>query len=378
MDAPRLLLLLQGATPESHPGVVDAVDRLLADGTLAAADVLPWKRPELGDGFWGLADEAVRRLDPDLLLLHHFHAAERVVTDPRPFLERLRRTRPELTVAVSVGDAFADGLGHRVRLPRRLREAATLADVAFASTGGEMLSALASLGPAASLLPLGACQVRFPHDPSPRPAVEHQVVVIGSRNQPRNPLRGYYWGGRRRRRMLEALDAHLGDDLALFGHGWEGLGAWRGPVPFEQQHDVLRRARVVVAPPPFSRGWYYLSNRPMNTMTSRASYVEWRLPGIDHLFRDGEHLFLVEDDEDLARVVDELLAMDEAEREGLARGAAEHVMRHHTQEMRLRSQVATLQRWRDPDERHRGPDLSFVLPEAPAEAVRRHAVANWP
>lgn len=366
----------------SYPGIVDGLDRMVADGTLRGAAVMainPTRAATTHSQFWSEVTSHVRRRGTEFIVLHHYHSPQ--LPDVRSDIERLQALTPTPLVALTNGDPFFDKF-FRPSFPDMFIQAAEVADVVLTTSMGQSADHLAErAGCRTALWPPGACQTRFgavartaPTDP------DFRVVLIGSNNRPRNPLRSYHWYSRRRERLVRQLSRRFGDGFALFGHGWEGVRGWRGPVPYELQQEVCRKAEVVVGGVPFSPSRYYMSDRVFIQIASGVPFVDLRVEGVDSILRDGEHFHLADSIEEVVDRCDDLLARPSAHRREAGLAAAKFIISRHTEEERARSLFRTLLPLR------RSllsgaplplPDLNFLLPEVDAAAESVLATRGW-
>jgi hypothetical protein len=378
---PALLVISRGG----HPGVDDALRRMVADGSLrtarhehvrdrasAAVDAARWRR---------LADQ-VTRDHVEYVVLHHYHHGRPPMPDPRPLMQAVRALPHRPVVALTCGDAFYNGRTGAAH-PPVFRAACAAADVVLNTSMGPTADAIVGYGAErVALWPNGACQVRFgsPAEPYRAATAEFDVVFIGNNNRGRNPFAGYYWYGRRRQQLVRLLADRFGRRFGVFGAGWDELPGAQGPARFDDQLAVCRRARVVVGGVPFSPARYYTSNRPFIQIASGVPFVDWRVEGIDRLLRDGEHWNLVDSAEAMADRCEELLDRPDDEREELGARAAARVADQHTQARRWRQLLKTLRTLREAilDGRPPAPpELGFLLPEVDRAAELPLATRGW-
>lgn len=316
----------------------------------------------------------------DLIVLHHYHAVG--LSDPRPFIDSVRAQEHRPVVGFTGGDAFFNGF-FRPRHPQIFKLTAASADITFNTSMGAVADAIARYGaPRVVLSPNYADLTRF-GKPSERYRplnAEFDVCFVGSNNRSRNPGRSYYWYGRQRENLVRLLTKRFGARFAVFGGGWDGLSSAQGRVPFDQQLEACRRARVVVGGVPYSPARYYTSNRPYQQIMSGVPFVDVAVDGVDRLLRDGEHWHLVGSFDRVADRVDELLCRTDAERVELGEVAADYVRRHHSEESRWRQIVhelgtlrAALRNQTDPPP----PLLQFMLPEVNMQDELPLATRGW-
>lgn len=358
-----LLVLSRGA----HPGVDDAISRMKNDGTLRSGGRIDFGSEEARAPSWAELERTIRIERIEYVVLHHFHSTS--LPDPSKFMRAVRGQEHRPVVGFSGGDSFFNGF-FRPSHPKIFKSASAAADVVFNTSMGKTADVIQGYGAErVSLLPLGACQVRFPlperlYQPS---KAEYDVCFIGSNNRSRHPGHSYFWYSRQREKLVKQLYQRFGERLAVFGAGWGGLPANRGPIPFHEQLNACRSARVVVGGVPYSPARYYMSNRPFVQIMSGVPFVDMAVEGVDAILRDGEHWHLAKSLGDVADRVDEVLARSDSERVEMGYEAARYVAQNHTQEHRWRSLVATLESLRSSivsGSKFATPNLDFLLPEA--------------
>lgn len=374
----RLLFLIQGHKVEDHIGFHDGCLRLLAEGHLHAYRPLPYfgtAATHGWDGCWEQALRLAREIDANAVFLQHYHGA---VPNPTKFIKAVRALPSRPLVAVSSGDSF----GYPFCTPHSLRRAASAADITFVTEAGGYARALARHGARrVVLMPTGCCQVRFSR-PLDRAAwaPDSDLVFVGNLLSVRNPFRYALPAARRRHALVDALWRRYGKRLAVYGHGWDHLPSARGPIAYGQQHDAMRRSRVVVGGYPGGYHDYYMSDRVPTAISSGIPFIDYHIPRVDRIFRDGEHWFLHRDAAGLLALCDRLLDWSDAERLSFGQRAATMILDHHTHYHKMRDMVkimadlaAALAAGRTPALPH----LDFFLPEVDQVGEARHAVVNW-
>jgi hypothetical protein len=268
--------------------------------------------------------------------------------------------------------------------PHSFKVAASLSDIVFMNAMGRAADAVANWGAKNIVLcPNGVCQKRFGSLPSTPESheVDFDVVFIGSNTAPKNFLKGYYWGSKRRRQMIELLAKRYGKKFGLFGNGWAHLDCWQGPVPFSRQLEACQRGRIVFGGyPHVAKEAYYTSDRVFMQICSGIPFVDYHVPKTEQLLRNREHWFLVNDEDALIKACDMLLEQDKSERLGRASKTAEYVMEKHTQYHRMKFMLNTVLTYRRAKELGKlppKPQLDFFLPEVDFAEESKIAIRNW-
>ena len=383
-EAESVLLILQGKEPADHPGIVDGYTRLQRQGRVRRLDIMPVFGPngvQRGAAFWAEVLERALGNGTTLVVFQYYHS--KLLPDPRPAIEALRRLPESPFIVSTLGDAFMNGYLGRPSVPRSFLQAAERSDLVMLTSMGGLADCIARFTSAPIVLsPNGACQVRFP---GPVPSdqtdtLEYDVIFIGSRNASRNPFRPHHHFGRQRERLVNGLSKRFGRRFAVFGKGWDHQRSSQGPIPFDQQAKTARRGRVIVGGVPYSTARYYTSNRPFIQMTSGVPVVDTAVPGVETLLRPGEH-WLLADERSLLKEVERVLELPDERRSAVGAAAAKYVLAHHTQADRVASLLENVRRLRlsrCPTESPTPPYLPFFLSEVNLEKEARSSTRNWP
>ncbi|WP_442544871.1 glycosyltransferase family protein [Arthrobacter sp. KN11-1C] len=163
---------------------------------------------------------------------------------------------------------------------------------------------------------------------------EHDVVVVANRNRPR--FRGHpNW--RDRIDFVTRLQERFGDRLAIYGHGWTGVGAM-GPIEFSRQNEAIRSAWVSANWDHYAHEPQYFSNRlPISLAAGSIHATSWH-PGYEDLFQEETKQFLLYRDSrsGLIDAIEELLSATTPE-ERIQAGirGQEFAYRHYRQDDQL-------------------------------------------
>jgi hypothetical protein len=375
----RLLVLYQADdAARDHPGYYDGFERLVKEGALRAHAAIAYYKvaQQRGwDGLWAEAAQAAQAMKADAIFLHWFHVGK--IPDPTPGILRLKNLPQRPTVFASLGDPF--GRWTR-RVPKCFRVASRLADVSFLTGMGYIAQQLRKWGSRnLVLMPNGCCQVRFAALVQPSDDPQFDVVFIGSRLRPRNPIGHYFRVARRRVQLVEAFTRRYGPRFGLFGLGWEGNPSWRGPVAYKCQHDAYRDAAVALGGLPHAYHDYYTSDRVFIATGSGVPLVDYAVPGVECILQPGVDWWLARDIEGMIAGCDRLLAMSSPERLVLGQRARERTLASHTQYHRCREMVEIVRQVRAARLAGRSaeePKLSFLAPATPGQFAPP-AIVAW-
>ena len=95
----------------------------------------------------------------------------------------------------------------------------------------------------------------------------------------------------------------FGTRFAVYGRGWEGFLRDRGPLPFDRQHEVLRRSWLSVGYDDFPGTPYYFSDRLPIALLSGVAHVAHFHPGYDTIFGNGRELLWAHSLEEIVETV---------------------------------------------------------------------------
>jgi hypothetical protein len=384
VPAESVVLVLQGSSPDAHPGIVDGYERLRRQGVVSAFSVFPVFGPKgvvRGEAFWEEVFKQIVKQAATLIVFHHYHSTS--LPDPSPLLDRIRRLQTRPVLVATLGDAFTNGIFGRFNIPKPFLALANKADLVCLTSMGVMADHVAKFTRAPIiLLPWGVCQVQFSASFVESEQSENQacvVLFVGSRNMSRHPLRGYHWFGRRRASLVESLCKHFGERFRVYGRGWGDLRCSQDAIPFHEQLDVARSATVIVGGIPFSWARYYTSDRPFIHMMSGRPLIDFRLPGVETLLVDRQHWVLSSESEYI-ETVQSVLEWTEGERNEMGRTARAYVLSRHTLAHRVSTLVENVKRirgWRNSgygDE----PFLPYFHEGVDLEKERPLVARHWP
>ncbi len=307
MTSVDLTMLLQGTTVADQIGYHTAFERMVETGELAGYHAVPYRSARTSDDWvrlWTSVVDHMTAHGSNALHLQYFHL--RGAPDPRPWIEQIRALPQAPVVTTSCGDPFG---GPFASPPASLLRAASVADATFTTSMGWLADRLERAGGRRiTLVPNGACDIRFASGPARTPAEpDFDVVFIGSRHPVRNPLSGFARQVRRRSAYVERLARRYGSRFGLFGAGWDGVPGWQGPLSFDRQLDVCARAQVVFGGVPHSTCTFYTSDRVFNQAMAGVAMVDRRVPGVEVFLEDGVEWLLFSGLADALRAIDAVL-----------------------------------------------------------------------
>jgi hypothetical protein len=198
---------------------------------------------------------------------------------------------------------------HRWLEPYRRRALPTVSrcDAAFLFCGGYLADVVRRAGCGfVTYAPMWVNTERFPQVWRVPERADCDAVFVGNNVRSR---RRPFPGARQRARLVERLQARYGSRAAIYGRGWQGLGA-KGPIPIDEVSEAYSRARVCVGID-HSVGPFQFSDRLPIALATGIPLVHSDfagsaevLPGLDsrQLFRDPDGAVMA---------IDRILEMDE-------------------------------------------------------------------
>lgn len=228
--------------------------------------------------------EVVNQFRPDIIIWQHIGRFP--VT--REFIEKLKSTDTRPTIAYQEGDVF----GRWTKRPTvAMRELASAADVVFLVGLGELAKMFMKCGAKKILYaPHSVDTQRFGKPWEPSLSREYDVVMIGNRITSRIPFLRIP-GACERERLALKLGELFGTRFAVFGKGWEGFPASQGPIPFQEQENVSRKAWLSISWDHFDKTPFYFSDRLPISLMSGVPHITNYQPGYENLFSNGQQLF---------------------------------------------------------------------------------------
>lgn len=116
-----------------------------------------------------------------------------------------------------------------------------------------------------------------------------KLMIIGNRSNHRfRPAPGW----KQREYFVEECQRHFGDELALYGQGWDGQGV-RGPIPFHLQYLAIRSAELTANWDHYPKTPWYFSNRLPISLALGSIHATTFHPGYDFIFPKDKTEFLI-------------------------------------------------------------------------------------
>jgi hypothetical protein len=288
MVGPRVLYVPNEWGPHSQPGIRRTLANLLDAGLLSDVSVfsLQWRIENGGDAEQHRQDllARVREFRPNIILMQHLGTS----TGLRDEHFRAMRSIGDFDLIYHEGDPYSRYLHP---LPAPAKAAGRASTVVFTVGAGVFTENFRRSGSrdvrwAPSVFE--ADRNRAVPD-SPLGARRHDVVIVANRNRPR--LRGLpNW--RDRIEFVSHLQQRFGERLAIYGHGWEGVGAL-GPVDFSLQQEAIRSAWVSANWDHFASEPKYFSNRLPISLAAGSIHATTNHRGYESVFGPRTSPFLL-------------------------------------------------------------------------------------
>lgn len=325
----RLLYLPNEGAEGDQVGPRRAFERALSGGRLGAYQAYSYlvRDKVLGDHRLALEEllNTARAFAPDVIFIQHMNGT---YAADRAYLRVLKSIPSKPKLVVWEGDAF----GRYIKKPdATLRAVMAESDITF-------LVGLGYLADAARAA--GAQKVRFAHHSydsvrfdqpwePPRQRPLDAVMIANLHNIKRIP--GLYLpGGRQRKQLAHTFHRNLGERFAVYGGGagWRGESYARGPITFQQQGDMIRRAWMSVAWDHFDDLPMYSSDRLPISLACGVPHLTNYQPGYERVFGGIPGLYWFHTPKEAVDIALYLLSMPVDRRIELGMAAAEHMRRH--------------------------------------------------
>lgn len=378
----KLLFLMQGEQISDHPGLCDAFSRLKSKKKNFDYRVIPYFGYAKKFGWEAFYEEVVRatsEMKADAVFFHYFHHG--MIPSPEDCITKLRQSSSSPLVVTSAGDPFSSIFFDKNFYPKSFRIASGMADLVFSTMMGRSAEKMKNWGAKnIVLLPNGICQARF--DPVQNAAPpEFDVLFLGSNQRVRNPrqltLGRQCW---QRKKLIATLHKVYGERFGLFGKGWAGRYSDHGPFPFDRQLQYACKGRVLFGGYPGSLQDYYQSNRIFMQGAAPVAMVDWYVPRLDKIFRDGDHLDFCKSRNEMICKIKKLLELSHEELIDRGKRRSAYIFSKHTQYHRMKLAIEIIRALcLAKSERRKAPKpvLDFFLPEVNLDEETYYATCNW-
>lgn len=293
----RLLYLpnepIIGGQPWCQVGGRDALARLHDNGQLSALEINSFRQADPQIALREIFQQA-ERFQPDVILFTKIGVFP--VTDD--WFARLRALKSGPSIVYYDGDIYG-------RVFKRLNSSTQTmirnADLVLVCGLGQNAESFKDAGAKKiRYLRHNASLRQFGEAWSPTGVREFDVVVIGNRIPPRVALQARVPWGRmpgafERDELVRALGRTFGRRFAVFGSGWETFIGNQGPIPFERQHEALRRGWMSIGYDHFPETPFYFSDRLPIALMSGVAHLCHYHPGYDTMFQNGRELLWAHD-----------------------------------------------------------------------------------
>ncbi|MDG5814694.1 glycosyltransferase [Chitinispirillales bacterium ANBcel5] len=360
----RLLFLMQGTETKDHCGHHDAFQKMQQEGILEHYSVIPFygfAREHGWDAFYNKVIDVCRKENITIVYFQYFHGKS--IASPVNCINELRRLKEPPLIVTSAGDPFS-GNWRPPYYPKSFQVASRMADLTFSTQMGKCADKMVGWGAKnVILMPHSMCQVRFKPSNQVKARNDFDVVFIGSAIKVRNIVSNYYYSAKKRFNMVKQMDKRYGKRFGLFGHNWNGMRSWQGPISFDKQYDTCQRGRLIFGGFPHSVADYYTSNRPFIAAGSGVPLVDLYVPGVEKILRNDEHWYLVTE-ENILKKIDELLDTDPEALREKAQNTRGYILEKHTNYERMKNMLKICKEYvTTKNQQSFKPSLDYLLPE---------------
>lgn len=375
----KFLFLSQGKEIATHPGWHDALEKLKEEGAIENFTNIPYfgyAEKHGWENFYRKVVSLVRDKGFDVVYFHYFHAYDK--PSPKDCINELINLSDRPIVITSSGDGFSDNWMWP-DYPQDFKDVSRLADITFSTQMGKAADKMIKWGARNVVYtPNSMCQVRFSaKEIKPKNhKFDFDVVLVGSNNSSRNPLSKFWWAGRKRNKIVDALYEIYGNRFGLFGSGWNKHPASKGRVAFKDQQETFRRGRIVVGGNPYSYSDYYSSNRIYFEISSGVPTVEFEVPRLSNIIRDKEHCYFVSGVDDMLNTCNSLLETEPEKLYMKAAKAARYIEENHTQYHRMKFKINTVKNYIKNGHKL-NVEFPFFLPEVNLEKEKNYALRKF-
>ncbi len=246
--------------------------------------------------------QRVSAFQPDLVFWQHVGTFR--VT--QSYFSELRRRAPNACLAYHDEDPYA-------RLVKRITPAMDAmiraSDIVLISGLGRLASLYRAHGAQrVGYLPHYYDVERTSPEPPDDHRRDHQAVMIANSGRRRRLPMLYVPGGRRRAALASRLSSSLGQGFALYGRGWDGLKAARGPLPFDRQAATISSAWLSVNWDHYDDIPFYSSDRLPISLAAGVVHVTSHHVGYEQALGSCPGLYWARDVKEAVAMVEWLLS----------------------------------------------------------------------
>ena len=329
----RLLYLPYEGTYGEQIAPRRALEKMCQDGRLAAYSAYSFYYEALVRRSWDEMLTCLLQTATDFQPTAIFWEQTDAGRVPVEYLRSLKSLASNPVIAQRTGDSYW-------KPPKAMVDVGREVDITFL-TGSTLIPDFERAGcRGVRLLPERLDTVRFGCDPPSLGEPEFDVVMIA----------GFYrqlWfrqfpGQTERIKLAKAFQRQYGKRFGLFGPGWHGYESWQGPIPYDRQHDIMRRSKLVLG----NNNWrhaHYFSDRLLNALSSGIPTLYRRFPGCEEYFQHARHLWYFDDRQDAIERAEEILSLPDSDRQSIAREGAKLARAEHSAETRMAEAIAIMQ-----------------------------------
>lgn len=273
----RLVLVLNEKRSRAASDWYTALDRLVAEGSLAEYRVVPYLALlDAGAASRDVLDRVVqhaRKIQANHVLWAHTHG----LNVPADALSALKSIVPDFSSAYWDGDWYH---WYRAPFPTETRALCAEVDVAFVCGAGDHVEHLRRHGCRDIRYTPLMTDERFPLQ-LPKKSYDYDLVLIGNRISSRLPFKTMP-GAVLRQVLVNYFQRRLGPRFAVFGRGWTGRSA-QGPIPPENQGLAYASGLAALG----CNNWfarYYFSDRLPIIMSSGRPAIHYCDQGYGEVF----------------------------------------------------------------------------------------------
>lgn len=255
----------------------------------------------------------IQSFKPDIIFVQHVTGRP---LDKDLWRDALRQA-PTATLAYHDGDAYGRFLK---KIDEPMRHILSASHLNFVVSLGYVADQFSRLSRGRVFyMPHCFDQTRFPLIP-PNTMKKYELIAIGNAWRRARLKFLFLPGGRTRYRLFNELSRAYGEKFALYGAGWDRLPSSKGALPYLDQHNAVRDARVSVHWNNFPHLPYYFSDRVPIFLAAGVPHVTSYQPGYEHAFSGCRGFYTGKSPEEVAACVSWLLSRpdDQLREEGLA------------------------------------------------------------